>query len=53
MKEDFHANKSLAAGSAAQQQALARAQEQAAVIYRQVVISKMYPPEAKSIMESL
>lgn len=53
MKEDFHKNKNLAAGSAEQQQALASAQEQAGVLYRQVVISKMYPPESQSIMESL
>ncbi|GAB9469641.1 Lyr motif-containing protein 4 [Globisporangium polare] len=53
VKEDFHKNKSLAAGSAEQQQALAHAQEQAGVLYRQVVISKMYPPESHSIMESL
>lgn len=51
VKEDFHKNKALAPGSAEQQQALARAREQANVLYRQVVVSKMYPPEAKSIMD--
>uniref|UniRef100_K3WW88 Complex 1 LYR protein domain-containing protein n=1 Tax=Globisporangium ultimum (strain ATCC 200006 / CBS 805.95 / DAOM BR144) TaxID=431595 RepID=K3WW88_GLOUD len=53
VKEDFHKNKQLAAGSAEQESALAFAREQANVLYRQVVISKMYPPETKSIMDSL
>lgn len=51
VKEDFHKNKALQPGSAAQQQALEHAQEQARVLYRQVVVSKMYPPESKSIMD--
>ncbi|KAF1326194.1 Lyr motif-containing protein 4, partial [Globisporangium splendens] len=53
VKEDFHKNKQLAVGSAEQENALAFAREQADVLYRQVVISKMYPPETKSIMDSL
>lgn len=51
VKEDFHKNKALTVGSAEQQQALAAAHENAKMLYRQVVISKLYPPETKSIMD--
>jgi hypothetical protein len=51
VKEDFRKHKALAPGSAEQLQALASAREQANLLYRQVVVSKLYPPETKSIMD--
>ncbi|RLN25749.1 hypothetical protein BBJ28_00004655 [Nothophytophthora sp. Chile5] len=53
VKADFHKNKTLTAGSAEQEKALAFAREQANVLYRQVVISKLYPPQGKSVLETL
>lgn len=43
---------SLAPGSTEQEKALAFGQNQAQMLFRQVTISKLYPPETKSIMES-
>ncbi|TMW59281.1 hypothetical protein Poli38472_004350 [Pythium oligandrum] len=51
VREEFRKNKALSAGSAEQQQALAFAKEQAGVLHRQMVITKLYPPQTKSIME--
>ncbi|KAE8975966.1 hypothetical protein PR002_g25443, partial [Phytophthora rubi] len=53
VKEDFRKNKTLQAGSAEQEKALEFAREQAAVLYRQVAVSKLYPPHVKSVMESI
>ncbi|RLN91752.1 hypothetical protein BBJ28_00012873 [Nothophytophthora sp. Chile5] len=53
VKADFHKNKTLTAGSAEQEKALDFAREQANVLYRQVVISKLYPPQGKSVLETL
>ncbi|KAL4088324.1 hypothetical protein PRIC1_012747 [Phytophthora ramorum] len=53
VKEDFRKNKSLQTGSHEQQEALAFARQQADVLYRQVVVSKLYPPHIKSVMETL
>lgn len=52
MREEFRKNKSLAAGSAELEKALAFGQTQAQMLFRQVTISKLYPPESKSIMET-
>lgn len=38
-------------GSTAQEEAIQVAREQAQVIHRQSMISKLYPPQNKSIME--
>ncbi|KAE8880078.1 hypothetical protein PF003_g35816 [Phytophthora fragariae] len=53
VKEDFRKNKTLQAGSAEQEKAIEFAREQAAVLYRQVAVSKLYPPHVKSVMESI
>ncbi|OWZ04777.1 putative mitochondrial protein [Phytophthora megakarya] len=53
IKEDFHKNKALKAGSPEQEQALEFARQQAEMIYRQVIVSKLYPPHIKSVMETL
>ncbi|KAG6955437.1 hypothetical protein JG688_00011880 [Phytophthora aleatoria] len=53
VKEDFRKNKALKAGSLEQEEALDFAREQANVLYRQMVVSKLYPPHVKSVMETL
>ncbi|DBA01570.1 TPA: hypothetical protein N0F65_011541 [Lagenidium giganteum] len=52
VKEEFHKNKDLGVGSAEQQAALAVARDQAGMLFRQATVSRMYPPESKSIMET-
>ncbi|EEY61660.1 uncharacterized protein PITG_01992 [Phytophthora infestans T30-4] len=53
VKEEFHKNKVLKVGSPEQEKALQLAREQADVLCRQVVVSKLYPPHVKSVMETL
>ncbi|ETK93476.1 hypothetical protein, variant [Phytophthora nicotianae] len=53
VREDFRKNKALKTGSSEQEKALEFAREQANVLYRQVVVSKLYPPHVKSVMETL
>jgi hypothetical protein len=53
VKEDFRKNKTLKAGSPEQEKALEFARQQADVLYRQMVVSKLYPPHIKSVMETL
>ncbi|KAG6613104.1 LYR motif-containing protein 4 [Phytophthora cinnamomi] len=53
VKEDFRKNKTLQAGSPEQEAALAFARQQADVLYRQMAVSKLYPPHVKSVMETL
>lgn len=53
IKEEFHTNKTLESGSPEQEKMLAFAREQADVLYRQMVVSKLYPPHVKSVMETL
>ncbi|KAG7380491.1 hypothetical protein PHYPSEUDO_007153 [Phytophthora pseudosyringae] len=53
VKEDFRKNKALAAGSPEQERALEFARQQADVIHRQMLVSKLYPPHIKSVMETL
>ncbi|KAG2509886.1 hypothetical protein BBO99_00008962 [Phytophthora kernoviae] len=52
VKEDFRKNKTLAEGSPEQQQALTLARQQADGLYRQMIITKLYPPDVKTVMES-
>ncbi|KAL3666914.1 hypothetical protein V7S43_007863 [Phytophthora oleae] len=53
VKEDFRKNSALKAGSPEQEKALVFAREQADVLYRQMIVSKLYPPHIKSVMETL
>ncbi|KAG7397279.1 hypothetical protein PHYBOEH_000973 [Phytophthora boehmeriae] len=53
VKEDFRKNKTLAEGSAEQQQALALARQQADALYRQMIVSKLYPPHVKTTERAL
>ncbi|TYZ59402.1 hypothetical protein PybrP1_001620 [[Pythium] brassicae (nom. inval.)] len=53
VREDFHKNRDLTPGSAEQQHAIAFGREQAAMLFRQATISRMYPPDTKSVMEAL
>jgi hypothetical protein len=51
VREDFRRNKALAVGSPEQQKAIALAKEQAGVLHRQVIVSQLYPPVTKSVMD--
>lgn len=53
MREDFHKLRDLAPGSDEQLRALAFGRAQAAVLSRQATISRLYPPDTKSVMETL
>ncbi|CAI5737934.1 unnamed protein product [Hyaloperonospora brassicae] len=53
IKEDFRTNAKLAAGSTEQKHALEAARQQADMLHRQMVVSKLYPPPVKSVMETL
>ncbi|ETM98374.1 hypothetical protein PPTG_19589 [Phytophthora nicotianae INRA-310] len=53
VREDFRKNKALKTGSSEQEKALEFAREQVNVLYRQVIVSKLYPPHVKSVMETL
>ncbi|TDH68019.1 hypothetical protein CCR75_004366 [Bremia lactucae] len=53
VKEDFRKHKTLEIGSPEQNKMLEFGREQADVLYRQMVISKLYPPPIHSVMETL
>ncbi|KAG1697070.1 hypothetical protein DVH05_017455 [Phytophthora capsici] len=53
VKEDFRKNSALKAGSTEQEKALVFAREQADVLYRQMIVSKLYKPHVKSVMETI
>ena len=53
IKEDFCKNKTLEAGSPEQEKVLEFARQQLDVLYRQMIVSKLYPPHAKSVMETI
>uniref|UniRef100_A0AAV1TSV9 Complex 1 LYR protein domain-containing protein n=1 Tax=Peronospora matthiolae TaxID=2874970 RepID=A0AAV1TSV9_9STRA len=52
IKEEFHTNKKIKADSTEQKQALEAARQQADMLHRQMVVSKLYPPLVKSVMET-
>ena len=52
IREEFRKNMQLALGSEAQTAAFAKAKEQAVSLQRQVAVSKLYPPNEPSVMES-
>ncbi|CEG36728.1 lyr motif-containing protein 4 [Plasmopara halstedii] len=53
VKEDFRKHKTIQIDSSEQEKMLAFAREQADILYRQMVVSKLYPPHIPSVMETL
>ncbi|EEY59093.1 uncharacterized protein PITG_11555 [Phytophthora infestans T30-4] len=53
IKEDFHKNKTLKSGSPELEKTLQLVREQVDVLGRQGIVSKLYPPHVKSVMETL
>lgn len=53
VKEDFRKNKTLEPGSVEQKKVLELARQQVDVLYRQMIVSKLYPPHVKSVMETI
>ncbi|CAH0493358.1 hypothetical protein KXD40_008313 [Peronospora effusa] len=53
VKEEFRKNKTLKPGSLEQEKVLELARQQVDVLYRQMIVSKLYPPHVKSVMETI
>ncbi|CAI5737581.1 unnamed protein product [Peronospora destructor] len=53
VKEEFRKNKTLESGSSEQEKVLELARQQVGVLYRQMIVSKLYPPPLKSVMETI
>ncbi|GLE03509.1 hypothetical protein PINS_up012411 [Pythium insidiosum] len=51
VQEEFRKNKSLPVGSVEAEKAVEVGHANAGMLHRQVIISKLYPPQLKSIME--